>query len=93
MENNIKLSKISDGEYYGYPKCCTKWWSTRRPINKENPITSYMSDHQIRMCLGSGLIICPTCANKMSSRGELKNLIKNRVCKLPFTYKDTIPQL
>ena len=77
---SFKQTRISfkqTGEYFGYPKCCIDSFS-KVPFNKRT--LSQLNVHKY-----TGFIPCDQCATKiMSNEITLENLIKNRICIVPF---------
>lgn len=71
----------TNGEYYGYPDCCTLYFAIFGG-EKISEARSKASNH-------TGFVPCEQHANRIL-RGEitLKSLIKNRQCKKPFPKED-----
>jgi len=77
LKTNDLLSIKLSGIWYGYPSCCTKWWSKN--------VVTIMKDGDIghQPFLGSGLLLCPECRTR-DPEVILKEIAERRVCPQPF---------
>lgn len=73
---------LERGLYFGYPKCCIKWFSEERievhPNNHKQLTPQQEAVHGFR-----GFIPCPECAEKIT-HDTIHELIKNRICNRAY---------